>query len=321
MAGDKTVQVARFGHHFDHVRHFRLGADFVGHGAQARDQFRVFEFVERGAAAGQLDTALQPGVHAAVSDRFPVAGDRQADIVQRLVADHAQRLQYRQQLVAAQRGFQRQRQQAVDQRIDQRGGLLGGSCRCGVGAGGQFVHVRLGRAGRHRVGGEFGDRWQCRTDRTQHGAQRCGGRRGFGAGNARCISRRFIEREARFLAHGGAGNRAAGGAHGGRRRRRGRYRVLGVGRRGRSVGRIGVTLHQHVVVVGAERAFHAFLGLVFLDLVIGEDAGDEHAREPDQTQLEICHAACTSVAKLAADCMSTATMRDTPCSCIVTPIS
>ena len=41
----------------------------------------------------------------------------------------------------------------------------------------------------------------------------------------------------------------------------------------------------------------------------------------DQAHLKICHAACASVAKFAADSMSTATMRDTPCSCIVTPIS
>jgi hypothetical protein len=43
-------------------------------------------------------------------------------------------LQDRQQLVAARRAFQRQRQQAVDQRVDQVLGQLGGGGRCGIGA-------------------------------------------------------------------------------------------------------------------------------------------------------------------------------------------
>jgi hypothetical protein len=125
VAGDEAVQVLRFAHHFDHVRHFRLGADFVGHRAQARDHFRVFEFVQGRGAGGQLHAGLQLGVHAAVHDRLPVAVHGQADEVHRLVADAAQLQQRGQDLVAARGAFQRQRDQAVDQRVDQVLGQFG----------------------------------------------------------------------------------------------------------------------------------------------------------------------------------------------------
>jgi hypothetical protein len=76
------VQVLRLAHHLDHVRHFRLGLDFVGHRAQARDHFRVFEFVQGGAAGGQLHARLQLGVDAAIVDDFdqPLSDDALGEI-------------------------------------------------------------------------------------------------------------------------------------------------------------------------------------------------------------------------------------------------
>jgi hypothetical protein len=108
--------------------------------------------------------------------------------VHRLVADHAQGLQHGQQLVAARRGFQRQRQQAVDQRIDQRRGLFRRGSRCGAGARRQLVVA--GRLAGLVVGAE-----PAAT--------------ALSAGSSSCLAtgqagRAAVEREAGFLARAGS---------------------------------------------------------------------------------------------------------------------
>src|SRR5471032_2798382 len=62
-------------------------------------------------------------------------------------------------------------------------------------------------------------------------------------------------------------------------------------------GRGIATAHQHIVMIGRESAFDAFLGLVLLPFVVRENASDEDPAGRDQTHLKICHAACASAAR------------------------
>ncbi|MNN60727.1 hypothetical protein D3C81_1759250 [compost metagenome] len=76
-------------------------------------------------------------------DRFPIAIHVQTNEVHGLVAHQAQGLQHGQDLVATHGRFQRQRQQAIDERIDQAGRLFAGGADFLLHRrGGRRVHAR-----------------------------------------------------------------------------------------------------------------------------------------------------------------------------------
>src|SRR5580765_1067171 len=84
--------------------------------------------------------------------------------------------------------------------------------------------------------------------------------------------------------------------HGGRQRSDAALCQRLIGWRGRcrrQKMRLGIGVHQHIVVTRRKRAFDGLAGFAFLPLVVGNDAGDDHAADDDQTGLEIYHAECT----------------------------
>ena len=93
-----------------------------------------------------------------------------------------------------------------------------------------------------------------------------------------------------------------------------------------SVGtrRFAFRRHQRVIVLALECLLDAAPELAFLPAVEYVNAGDHTDADRHQSCLQIAHhPACyaASSASFIASSMSTATTRDTPASCIVTPMS
>src|SRR5213594_977075 len=94
------------------------------------------------------------------------------------------------------------------------------------------------------------------------------------------------------------------------------------GERGPSAGAAART-HQHILALRGKPRLGLALVASFLPLVVKKDGCDDHGAYDQEADLQFAHgqAAAGSSRSFNASSMSTATTRDTPRSCIVTPIS
>ena len=121
LAGER-VELASTRDDIEHVGEVGHRADGFGEGLDLLHELGVLDFVQRAAAIGELHTGLELAVALAGSCRFPLAGlGVQAFDKEGLAAGSARGRKVHQRHLAADRRFERQRGDRVDQRVDARG--------------------------------------------------------------------------------------------------------------------------------------------------------------------------------------------------------